>query len=193
LAIAVVVGAGCATTGGVGGYMADRGGDFMDIASCDVGVGYGFEGNAKVTDYFGVGLGSFEGLKIGTVGRTGGIWYQNDYCEYIPGYVAMRMVEMKPVAGTVEAFAGAQRRTCCNWEGDPESVEDAARGLFKDKPETISPETDRGKYDIGGHGSLIFIDGGFTFRPLELWDFVVGLFGSDFQGDDSAGTANGTQ
>ena len=173
--------AACAGPAGrrdVSSWMEARGADFMDVFGLRVAVGVGLGVYARATEYMQLGVmyrGPAESRLVvssetphtedfrvrgvpcvvaGTIGRYGGLWYENTREVMLPLYDnrddPQSPIRREIIAGVVSLDGSAD-----DW---------------------------RGSFGVGVHALLI--GGEFEVRPWQAVDFLAGLIGYDPSGDD---------
>ena len=173
--------AACAGPAGrrdVSSWMEARGADFMDVFGIRVAAGVGLGAYVRLTEYVQLGVmyrGPAESRLVvssetahtedfrvrgvpcvvaGTIGRYGGLWYENTREVMVPGY-DNREEPQSPIRR--EVIAGVV------------SLDGSADGW-------------RDSFGVGLHALLI--GGEVEARPWQLVDFLAGLVGYDPSGDD---------
>lgn len=180
LAGALLSAGGCASSGtssGAPSWAAARGADFMDIFGVRVAIGPGLGIYVRATRYAQLGMirkgpgernlpapkgGSSRSvpyIAAGTIGRYGGLWFEESAEIMLPGWssrdsgnrvAALYTIEREPIAGYV------------------------------------TPDGTRDNWDesFGGGVHLLLVGAEGEVRPYQLFDFFAGLFGYDPAGDD---------
>jgi hypothetical protein len=181
LLLALLGACACAGPAGrrdVSSWMEARGADFMDVFGLRLAAGVGLGAYVRATEYMQLGVmyrGPAESRLVvssetphtedfrvrgvpcvvaGTIGRYGGLWYENTREVMLPLYdnrdEPQSPIRREIIAGVVSLDGSAD-----DW---------------------------RGSFGLGFHALLI--GGEFEVRPWQAVDFLAGLIGYDPSGDD---------
>lgn len=140
-------------------YFIDRSKDFVDMFDVSAGFGPGFLVHARATKIAQAGGGYSDSWRLGMRGRTGGVFR-----------------ETRREVG-VSLFTWTQTDREC-YAGNIEKMHAEKMEL-----DTLD-KGDRSFFGIGAtvHAGIVAADVG--FRPVELFDFILGLFTIDICEDD---------
>ena len=149
----------------IGYYPVNRLGDFLDMLSVQVGFGFGVHVNAHATRAAQVGFGGSAVSRFGFDGRQGGL------CNESKG-------EFSLLPFTAEGF---RRSNALGGFTDYSIPEDSAT-LYR---------LHRDYTGIGAEATAAILNVGAEIHPVEIFDFVFGIFGVDLSQDDYPKAWNG--
>ena len=139
-------------------YPVNRLGDLLDIVSLQVGFGFGLHVNGHATRAMQVGFGGNAVSRFGFDGRQGGL------CNESKG-------EFSLLPFTLESF----RRTNAFGGFTDYSIPEDSATLYR---------LHRDYAGVGAEATAAIVNVGAEAHPLEVFDFVFGIFGMDLSGDD---------
>jgi len=150
-------------------WVPDRLLDLLDVVSFDLGVGPGLLANAHVTRWGGLGAGARASLGVGWhEGRSLGLRVLNEQAWSVPGYAQGALLGF--THGTGPSRVGAER-----FDGCPCTS-------------TQLHSTWRDPWAVGVEAHLLLVGASVAIHPLQLLDFVGGIFLVDGLDDDLATT-----
>jgi hypothetical protein len=140
----------------------DRWFDLLDITSVNIDAGRGFGLNLRVTEYAQIGLNWWDGTSWGWRGRTWGAWETSEVERGVGPFYWIEY-QRHPTWGTQSLFDHDYKYT--GW----------------DILETGNPKVTNGDWsEIGGKIHFLALGAGVRISPVELCDFVAGLFPVSF-------------
>ena len=140
----------------------DRWFDLLDITSLNIDAGRGFGFNVRATEYLQLGLNWWDGTSWGWRGRTWGAWETSEVERGVGPFYWIEY-QRHPTWGTQSLFDHDYKYT--GW----------------DILETGNPKVTNGDWsEIGGKIHVLALGAGVRISPVELCDFVAGLFPVSF-------------
>jgi len=164
-------------------YSVNRAEDFADIFGLNISVGAGLLVNIRATQFIQVGGVGFDGMRIGFNGRRGLAWGESSVELGIAPLHYGRLVMIEPGSSNMPDVSIIKN----------DKKEGVMRGqslIYKiyreDADKSFDEAYDRRLFDFGFSVHFFFFGVEAFFNPLELIDFVLGLFCIDLMGDDRA-------
>lgn len=150
-------------------WLPDRLLDLLDVVSFDIGIGPGLSVNAHLTRWAAFGLGTRASLGVGWhEGRSLGMQVLNEEGWSLPGYAQGTLLGF--THGTGPSSLGAERIDGCPCTS------------------TELHASWRDPWAVGVEAHALVLGASVAVHPLELLDFVGGVFFYDGLGDDLATT-----
>lgn len=148
---------------GTGGYFKARMYDFADMFGLSLLFGFGLDANVRATQFFQIGGGVYDARRLGFIGRFAGWWR-----------------EQRSEGGVSLSYG--QRLTRMDKEGPIQKY--FPNGFYK-RPETANLDSKDRTVDEIGVTAVAGVPGiDVAFRPVELFDFLLGIFTLDIKKDD---------
>jgi hypothetical protein len=175
----VVLMLSCTGCAAVKDYAGDRAVDFVDIFIAEFNTGNGLEFHAQLTGYIGTSLGGANTRSIYMHGRDHGLGRRNARGLLVFGQTSFDYSDAKSMRGLPKRY-GRHRRA---W------VAFLPAGLFGGGRKSAPVWPDNLNVEVGFN--FLVAGGGVGVNPIELVDFVLGIFTIDLVGDDELGEEPG--